>query len=160
MKNAGKIFAANLVRLMAVRPDLDTQLKVADKSGVAQSTVGRILRGTVSPTLENVEAIAHAFGKAPGEMIGSGYNSAAEIVYDRVRYAKLPKEEKLRVESYIEHALREHDVAAARGGREFNQTTRTPLKTSSNPQATGSNVFTKNEQATTAVRGSKPRKAS
>jgi transcriptional regulator with XRE-family HTH domain len=159
MNKAGKVFSANLVRLMAVRPDLDTQVKVAQASGVAQTTVGRILRGDVSPTLDNVENIANAFGKTTGEMINSAYNSAAEIAYDRVKYSKLPKEEKSRVESYIEHAIREYDAVSAREQREFNHAGRTPVATSSK-KAEGPESPTFNSNGTTPIsRGVKRRKA-
>ncbi len=155
---AGKVFAANLVRLMAVRPDLDTQVKVADHSGVAQTTVGRILRGAVSPTLENVESIANAFGKTVGEMIDSAYNSAAEIAYDRVRYSKLPKEEKARVESYIEHVITDFEATSAREQREFNHSSRSPVTTSSKKQdKPESQTFHKNEKTTVVTRGVKRR---
>lgn len=157
---AGKVFAANLVRLMAVRPDLDTQVKVAQASGVAQTTVGRILRGTVSPTLDNVETIAAAFGKTVGEMIDSTFSSAAEIAYDRVRYAKLPREEKSRVESYIEHILREYEAISAREQREFNQASRIPVTTSTKKQEKPeSPTFTQDEK-TTVSRGVKRKQAS
>lgn len=56
-----EVLAANLAALMARTPALDTQLKLARRSGIAQSTIGRILRQEVSPTVDVLEAIAHAF---------------------------------------------------------------------------------------------------
>lgn len=47
---------------MEKTPALDTQVKLAKRSGIAQSSVGRILRGEVAATLDNIEAIATAFG--------------------------------------------------------------------------------------------------
>lgn len=46
---------------MASNKDLKTQTAVAKKSGVAQSTIGRILRGEVNPQSGNLERIAKAF---------------------------------------------------------------------------------------------------
>jgi len=42
--------------------DLRTQTELADRAGVTQSTVGRILRGECDPQSDNLERIAHAFG--------------------------------------------------------------------------------------------------
>jgi SOS-response transcriptional repressor LexA len=46
---------------MASRRDLKTQTALAKKSGVSQSTIGRILRGKVNPQSGNLEQIARAF---------------------------------------------------------------------------------------------------
>jgi antitoxin (DNA-binding transcriptional repressor) of toxin-antitoxin stability system/DNA-binding XRE family transcriptional regulator len=48
--------------LMASNITLRTQTALAQASGVAQSTIGRILRGTVDPQSDNVERLASAFG--------------------------------------------------------------------------------------------------
>jgi ribosome-binding protein aMBF1 (putative translation factor) len=47
---------------MASSKDLKTQTALAKKSGVAQSTIGRILRREVSPQSVNLERIANALG--------------------------------------------------------------------------------------------------
>jgi SOS-response transcriptional repressor LexA len=47
---------------MASSKDLRTQAALAKKSGVAQSTIGRILRGEVNPQSANLEQIAKALG--------------------------------------------------------------------------------------------------
>jgi SOS-response transcriptional repressor LexA len=48
-------------RLMASSEDLRTQTALANKSGVGQTTIGRILREAVDPQSENLERIAKAF---------------------------------------------------------------------------------------------------
>jgi SOS-response transcriptional repressor LexA len=66
--------------LMASSRYLKTQTALARKSGVAQSTIGRILRGEVNPQSENLERLATSFGMsystlaaiAEGEEPGSG----------------------------------------------------------------------------------------
>src|SRR5260363_439026 len=70
----GKVLATNLARLMAERPDLNTQIKVAKKTGICQSRVGRILRNEVSATADNIEAIACAFGLSVGELLSTQTN--------------------------------------------------------------------------------------
>jgi SOS-response transcriptional repressor LexA len=65
---------------MASSKDLRTQTALAEKSGVAQSTIGRILRGEVDPHSENLERLAKAFevsystlaGIAEGDESGDG----------------------------------------------------------------------------------------
>lgn len=52
--------ALNLASLMAVRPDVSSQLSLARKSGVGQTTIGRILRGEVDPQAENLKKLADA----------------------------------------------------------------------------------------------------
>jgi SOS-response transcriptional repressor LexA len=47
---------------MASSKDCRTQLALAKKSGVAQSTIGRILRGEVNPQSANLESISRALG--------------------------------------------------------------------------------------------------
>lgn len=50
-----------VMRAMASSKSLKTQTALAKKAGVAQSTVGRILRGEVNPQSGNLERIAKAF---------------------------------------------------------------------------------------------------
>jgi len=49
-----------LAKVMASSEQLKTQTALAKKSGVAQSTIGRILRGEVDPQSGNLERIAKA----------------------------------------------------------------------------------------------------
>lgn len=76
MKNAKlrDVLAQNLVRLMETTPSLDTQVKLAKRAKIAQSTVGRILRRTAAPTLDNLESIAGAFGIQAHDLINDKSN--------------------------------------------------------------------------------------
>lgn len=49
-------------RLMASNRHLRTQTALAKRSGVTQSTIGRILRCEVDPQSDNLERLANAFG--------------------------------------------------------------------------------------------------
>jgi transcriptional regulator with XRE-family HTH domain len=51
-----------LEQVMASSKDLKTQTALAKKSGVAQSTIGRILRGEVNPRSGNLHRLARALG--------------------------------------------------------------------------------------------------
>ncbi|MBB6319266.1 helix-turn-helix domain-containing protein [Paraburkholderia tropica] len=56
-----QILARNLRELMRRSDSLDTQVKVAQRAGIAQSTVGRLLRGEVHAQLSQIESLAEAF---------------------------------------------------------------------------------------------------
>ena len=56
------------------------QVQIAEKTGLAQTNIGRWLRGEPgSPRAESVIAFARAFGQQPVEaLVAAGYLSAAE----------------------------------------------------------------------------------
>ena len=77
-------WARAVATAMASRRDLKTQTALAKKSGVAQSTIGRILRGEVNPQSGNLEQIAQAFGMSIAGLVEMGQEgeSAAELIDD------------------------------------------------------------------------------
>lgn len=64
-----EILANNLKSLMDRTPALSTQAKLHAKSGVGQTTIGRILRRDVAATADNIEALAMAFGLTGSELL-------------------------------------------------------------------------------------------
>lgn len=54
--------AANVQRLMDAYPDLGTQPKLAERAGVDQTTISRLLRAERSATIGTLDAVARAFG--------------------------------------------------------------------------------------------------
>lgn len=56
------IVGKQLSSLMDSVPALGTQQKLAAKTGIGQTTIGRIRRGEVNATLDNLKRIADAFG--------------------------------------------------------------------------------------------------
>lgn len=63
------LFRSNLRKLMQADRKLRTQPAVAQASKVGQRSVGRILGGEQSPTLDMVHKIAGAFGLEPWQML-------------------------------------------------------------------------------------------
>jgi SOS-response transcriptional repressor LexA len=61
-----------VAKVMASSKDLKTQTALAKKSGVAQSTIGRILRGEVNPQSGNLERIAKAFSVSLAKLAEMG----------------------------------------------------------------------------------------
>jgi transcriptional regulator with XRE-family HTH domain len=77
-----KVFKANLERLMAATPSLDSGPKLEAKSGVGASSISRWLRDPPSsaPTLDSVQAIAEAFGVQPWELLVDDRTTDKDIV--------------------------------------------------------------------------------
>ena len=75
-------WAQAVATAMASRRDLKTQAALAKKSGVAQSTIGRILRGEVNPQSGNLEQIARAFSMSIAGLaeMGQDGESVAELI--------------------------------------------------------------------------------
>lgn len=59
--NTRQIIAERLDGLMKAHPNLGTQQKLASKTGIGQTTIGRIRRGEVNATSDNLKRIADAF---------------------------------------------------------------------------------------------------
>lgn len=111
MKEAPKeIVARKLSELMEAFPDLGTQMKLAKRTGIGQTTIGRIRRGEVNATADNLQRIAAAFGMPVG------------FLYDETDFAGLDEKSKhawantLLEEGAQEFAmLRRLDVKASAG---------------------------------------------
>jgi len=46
-----------------------TQMQTANKSGISQTMIGKILRGESAPTVDLIEKLAHAFRVSPLEIL-------------------------------------------------------------------------------------------
>lgn len=63
------LFRENLRRLMEADRQLHSQKRLASASRVAQTSIGRILRGEQSPTLDVVHKLGAAFGLEAWQML-------------------------------------------------------------------------------------------
>ena len=73
MPDAQEILVANLRALMQASPETHgTQAKLAERSGVNQTTVGRILRKRHHPTTEVIQGLAEAFEVQPWQLLAPG----------------------------------------------------------------------------------------
>lgn len=66
-----QVIADRLRELMAARPDLDTQVKLARRAGLSQSTVNRILSCDASATVDSIASLARALGASPALLLMS-----------------------------------------------------------------------------------------
>lgn len=100
----GEVAANNLEMWMLGNRDLKSQARVAEKAGVSQSTVNRLLKKEASISINNLASIASVFGRRPYELLVPPRDESL-ITYDRSQYAMLPAEEKAKIESFIEFIL-------------------------------------------------------
>ena len=63
------VLGRNLKTLMDAHEILRTQAAVAKAAGMDQTTVGRILAGSHSPRLQQIEALAEVYGLAPWQLL-------------------------------------------------------------------------------------------
>jgi SOS-response transcriptional repressor LexA len=71
---------------------LRTQSALARKSGVTQSTIGRILRGEVDPQSDNLERLAHSFGMSYSALaaIAEG-GEPGDVAVENLQPGKIPR---------------------------------------------------------------------
>ncbi|TCK96269.1 Cro/C1-type helix-turn-helix DNA-binding protein [Paraburkholderia sp. BL9I2N2] len=103
------VLATNLRQAMAAHPTLDTQMRLAQKSGIAQRTVGRMLNGEVDPQLGHVERVAEALGVTVTDLLTDYTSGVAELRYDRQKFAKLSLADRAKIESFIEFTFVSQD---------------------------------------------------
>lgn len=80
-----RVFKANLERLMAANPSLDSGHKLEAKSGVGKSSIARWLENppASAPTLDSLQAIARAFGVQAWELLVDE-NATDKYLVDRL----------------------------------------------------------------------------
>jgi len=67
-----KVLAQNLNALLNSRIGPSNQSELKRKSGVAQSTIGRVIRGEVSATVDTLGQIAKCYGLEPWQLLVAG----------------------------------------------------------------------------------------
>ncbi len=68
-RTSREVIAKNLFHLMESAPHLNSQPKVAARSGLGQTSIGRILRTEAGATVDSLDAIAKAFGIEPWHLL-------------------------------------------------------------------------------------------
>ncbi|SFB19817.1 SOS-response transcriptional repressor LexA (RecA-mediated autopeptidase) [Azotobacter beijerinckii] len=72
MTSTRQVLANNLKFLMAGSAELGTQTRLSERSGVGQTTVGRILRNETDAGVETVESLARVFKLTASDLIDPG----------------------------------------------------------------------------------------
>lgn len=92
------VLAQNLKALMKTKGGPNSQIALGKKSGVAQATIGRILKQETAASIETVDQLARAFGLEGWQLMVPGMDSqnppvlmaatpAEKALYDRLRAA-------------------------------------------------------------------------
>ncbi len=108
-----KMIAMRLRELMARSQNLQTQNAVAKRTGLNQSTIGRILHEQVSATLDNVESIANAFNVDATELLTDNRSNTTLAEWER-QIDKLPPIERDRVIQFIKFTIEQSRAALSK----------------------------------------------
>lgn len=98
-----KILSDNITTFM-LNDGIKSRVKLSVDSGLAQSTVNRIINCEASATAESIDAIAKAMGRQAYELL-IPKNDKGTINYDRRAYSKLPASEQAAIENFIEFII-------------------------------------------------------
>ncbi|MGV6475379.1 LexA family protein [Azotobacter vinelandii] len=72
MTSTRQVLANNLKFLMAGSAELGTQTRLSERSGIGQTTIGRILRNETDAGVETVESLAKVFKLSTSDLIDPG----------------------------------------------------------------------------------------
>jgi transcriptional regulator with XRE-family HTH domain len=119
-KPTKQIVAENIQRLMdSADPARNTQFGLAKQAGVAQSSIGRLIRGEVEARLDLLEAVAGALQTTVGDLTTE--RNSSYIKYDRNRFSALPDSEREKAESYISFLIESNEKIKRSDAMEFSQ---------------------------------------
>lgn len=90
--------------------DLQTQNAVAKRTGLNQSTIGRILHEQVAASIDNVESIASAFNVDAAELLTEGKPNTTLAEWER-QIDQLPPVERERVIQFIRFTIEQSRAA-------------------------------------------------
>lgn len=97
------ILSDNITTFM-LNDGIKSRVKLSVGSGLAQSTVNRIINCEASATAESIDAIAKAMGRQAYELL-IPKNDKDAIYYDRKAYSKLPLREQISIQNFIEFII-------------------------------------------------------
>lgn len=73
------ILSQNLDALMSMHEELNSQQKLSRRSGVGQTSVGRMRRAEGSATIDNVQSVAKAFGLSASELLDANLSARLNL---------------------------------------------------------------------------------
>ena len=107
-----EVLAENVRAHMSRNAAVDTQTKLANRAGVSQSSVARVLAGNVDTQISIVAALATALGVTPGRLLDD-LEAEPELQLDRERFARLPAAERAKIQSYIDFVMAQPESAGS-----------------------------------------------
>lgn len=117
-----KIVASSIRDLMSASELLQTQVALAEASGLEQPTIGRILKATTALTVDSIERIAHAFNVEPYVLFGYKKTdaNASGLLAD---VEKLPLAEQDQIYKFIRFTIEQSKPASQSRVLNSSQTT-------------------------------------
>lgn len=107
-----EILAANIRHYMREVPAVDTQVKLAKKAGISQSSVARVLAANIDTQISIVAALAEAIGVRTADLLVEAPAEKNKPLLDLRKLATLPIEEQEKIKSFADYVFSQ---AAARG---------------------------------------------
>lgn len=102
------VLARRLRALMEARASIDTQQKLADRAGIGQSTVQRLLNCEQAATVDVLDKLSQACGVEPGDLLAADDESANLLSM----YRRLGDNDRQRVLGFLQ-VTTEAEVARA-----------------------------------------------
>lgn len=91
---------------MAASLDLRTQAALAKRTGVAQTTISRMIKEQVGVSVDNIESVAIAFDIAACELFGGKPASKNEGDF-WMRFESLPAADRDRIDQFIQFTIQQ-----------------------------------------------------
>ena len=108
MPSSKETLSRRLKELMAKRPDLDSQSKISRRTGLAQSTVGRLIHQVNAADIDVVDLLADAFGVTASELL----SGEVKNIYLASLLRQLNVQESNELILFIEFLLKKRNMTA------------------------------------------------
>jgi len=105
-----EVLAANIRHYMREVPAVDTQVKLAKKAGISQSSVARVLAGKIDTQISIVAALADAIGVRTADLLVEAPEEKNKPLLDFRKLAMLPKEEQEKIKSFADFVFSQSET--------------------------------------------------
>lgn len=114
MKNATirYVIASNIERLMRAAPDISTEIGLAARTNIQQTTIRRILSGSIDVDVDMLDVIAKTLQVDAAALLSRPASPVDPIEMYRNRIAALPAAQQQRIQDLIDSTLARHQEHA------------------------------------------------
>jgi transcriptional regulator with XRE-family HTH domain len=111
MKNATirYVIASNIERLMRAAPDVITEIGLAARTNLQQTTIRRILSGSIDVDVDTLDIIAKALQVDAAALLSRSASPVNPIEMYRDRIAALPVDQQQRIQDFIDSVSAKHE---------------------------------------------------
>lgn len=100
-----EVLASNIRHYMRAVPCVDTQVKLAKKAGISQSSVARVLAGNIDTQISIVASLADAIGVKTADLLVETAGEKKQPLLDLQKLAMLPKTEQEKIKSFADFVI-------------------------------------------------------